>query len=69
LPSPENRNMRSLKITFALLVCAVLLGACGLKGPLYLPGEDGQPIPGVEQVPDDDDLTVNKKKDRQSDPG
>ena len=44
-----------------------MLGACGLKGPLYLPGEDGQTP--ASQVPDDDDLTVNKKKDKQSGPG
>ena len=60
--------MRSLKITFFLLACTAILGACGLKGPLYLPGEDGQSQP-ASQVPDDDDLTVNKKKDKQSGPG
>ncbi len=58
--------MRSLKITIALLVCAAFLGACGLKGPLYLPGEDGQAKSTTGQVPDDDDLTVSKKKDEES---
>ena len=45
-----------------------MLGACGLKGPLYLPGEDPKTAPD-RHVEDDDDLTVNKKKDQQSDPG
>lgn len=60
--------MRSLKIMFVLLTCATLMGACGLKGPLYLPGADGKPAPS-SQIPDEDDLTVNKKKDKQSDKG
>lgn len=59
--------MRSLKITLVLLACTTILGACGLKGPLYLPGEDGQAP--ASQVPDDDDLTVTRKKDKQSGPG
>jgi len=59
--------MRHLKITFVLLACTAILGACGLKGPLYLPGEEGQPP--ASQVPDDDDLTVTRKKDKQSDKG
>jgi len=48
----------------ALLACTTLLGACGLKGPLYLPGEDPSAKPPDGQVTDDDDLTVTKKKDR-----
>ena len=46
----------------ALLACTILLGACGLRGPLYLPGEDPSAKRPDGQVTDDDDLTVTKKK-------
>ena len=58
--------MQSHKSIFTLLACTVLLAACGLKGPLYLPGEDPSAKRVDEQVLDDDDLTVTKKK---KDPG
>ena len=32
--------MQTAKTILALLLCAALLGACGLRGPLYLPGEE-----------------------------
>jgi predicted small lipoprotein YifL len=32
--------MQTVKTILALLLCTALLGACGLKGPLYLPGEE-----------------------------
>jgi predicted small lipoprotein YifL len=32
--------MQTVKITLVILICVVLLGACGLKGPLYLPAEE-----------------------------
>jgi len=56
--------MQTRKSMIALLACTILLGACGLKGPLYLPGEDPSAKPPDRQVTDDDDLTVTKKKDR-----
>lgn len=38
-----------------LLAAAALLGACGQKGPLYLPDESGEvvtrPAPGAEATP------------------
>jgi len=37
--------MQTGKTTILILICAVLLGACGLKGPLYLPDEK----PAAEQ--------------------
>lgn len=48
--------MQTVKITLVILVCAVLLGACGLKGPLYLPEEDpvSVPVPGPESSADID---------------
>jgi len=33
--------MQTVKATLFMLICVTLLGACGLKGPLYL--EDGKP--------------------------
>lgn len=56
--------MQTRKSMIALLACTVLLSACGLRGPLYLPGEDPSARPPDGQVTDDDDLTVTKKKDR-----
>ena len=32
--------MQTAKTILALLLCAALLGACGLRGPLYLPDEE-----------------------------
>ena len=31
--------MQTVKTTLMILICIVLLGACGNKGPLYLPEE------------------------------
>jgi predicted small lipoprotein YifL len=32
--------MQSAKVILLILICVGLLGACGLKGPLYLPDDD-----------------------------
>jgi len=61
--------MRTFKAILALLTCTILLCACGLRGPLYLPGEEPGTRPDTGQVADDDDLTVTRKKDRKSDVG
>jgi len=37
--------MQTVKTTLLILICLTLLGACGLKGPLYIPEEN----PAVEQ--------------------
>ena len=44
--------MQTVKTTLLILICLTLLGACGLKGPLYIPDEN----PAVEQdtLPDED---------------
>lgn len=43
--------MQTVKTTLLILICLTLLGACGLKGPLYIPDEN----PAVEQdtLPDE----------------
>lgn len=35
-----------MKSLAALLLAVLLLGACGLKGPLYLPPPEADPGPG-----------------------
>lgn len=44
--------MQTVKTTVIILICLTLLGACGLKGPLYIPDEN----PALEQdtLPDED---------------
>ena len=41
--------MQTVKTTLVILICVALMGACGLRGPLYLPDEDTATIPAVEQ--------------------
>ena len=41
--------MQTVITTLVILICAALLGACGLRGPLYLPEEDPATKPAVEQ--------------------
>ena len=59
--------MQTIKIYLVILICTTLLGACGLKGPLYLPNENPSsvPVPGLdssaELVPED-----NEKKTEDS---
>ena len=50
--------MRTVKITLMLLLCSTLLGACGLKGPLYLP-EDKR---AAEQAAPADAEAADKEK-------
>jgi predicted small lipoprotein YifL len=58
--------MRTLKAVSIILLCFTLLGACGLKGPLYLPEEE----PATQPVSEQDaatDLKTPAEKQR-SDP-
>jgi predicted small lipoprotein YifL len=41
--------MQTVKITLIVLACVFLLGACGNKGPLYLPGENTGTETATEQ--------------------
>ena len=47
-----------------ILICAALLGACGLRGPLYLPEEDPATKPAVEQ-----DSAVGTDEEKNKDDG
>lgn len=55
--------MQTVKTYFIILICTALLGACGHKGPLYLPEEK----PAVDQESaaqtDTDKEKENAKKD------
>jgi predicted small lipoprotein YifL len=55
--------MQTVRIFLILLSCTVLLGACGLKGPLYLPGED----PASVQVPGPDSSAELDAEETQED--
>ena len=55
--------MQTVRITLVILVCTLLIGACGLKGPLYLPEDEpvSVPVPGPESSADID--PEDKEKD------
>lgn len=50
--------MRSVKSLLLLVIFSLLLGGCGLSGPLYLP--DGQETIKPD-APDDIDKQINQK--------
>lgn len=54
--------MQTVKTTLIILISAILLGACGNKGPLYLPEEKG----AVEQnsTTDADTKEDEEEKDK-----
>jgi len=56
--------MQTVKTTLIILICIVLLGACGNKGPLYLPEEKAT----TEQnsATDADKKEENKEKKKSS---
>jgi predicted small lipoprotein YifL len=56
--------MQTAKATFYLLICVCLLGACGLKGPLYLPDEPAATGPVTRQQEKDEDKEDESKKEK-----
>lgn len=48
--------MHRTRTLLAILICALALTACGLKGPLYLPGEEPPPERTSEQADDVDGI-------------
>ena len=56
--------MQSLKTTLLILISAVVLSACGLKGPLYLPDEDPATDPSSEEGANPDE---NRNKEEEED--
>lgn len=52
--------MQSVKTTVFILICLTLLGACGLKGPLYIPDEDT--TVKLDTLPDEDAKKEEEKE-------
>jgi len=52
--------MQTVKTILLFLICVTMLGACGLKGPLYLPEEK----PATGQTPADEDAAQEKDKEK-----
>jgi predicted small lipoprotein YifL len=52
--------MQTVKTISIFLLCVTLLGACGLKGPLYLPEDE----PASEQTPADQEAGQDKENDK-----
>lgn len=57
--------MQTMKTIILILICTVLLGACGNKGPLYLP--DGKSTAKLA-TPIDDETDEEEKEDDGSAP-
>lgn len=55
--------MQTVKTILIFLICVMLLGACGLKGPLYLPEDE----PASGQTKADQDAGQEKDKDKKKD--
>ena len=53
--------MQTIRTIFMILISAVVLSACGLRGPLYLSDEDPATKPVVEQETDGNE---DKEKDK-----
>jgi predicted small lipoprotein YifL len=63
--------MQTVKTALTLLLSIVLLGACGLKGPLYLEDEEPAANPATNQeVSADTEKAENKEssKNKKTDP-
>ena len=56
--------MQTVKKPLLILICTTLLGACGLKGPLYLPEED----PVSVEVPGPESSADMESEDKEEDP-
>ena len=52
--------MQTVKTILLFLICVTMLGACGLKGPLYLPEENA----AAEATPADKDTAQDKDKEK-----
>ena len=59
--------MQTVKALLQILICIGLLGACGLKGPLYLPPDDTANKADTEQQPGESADEENNKDDSEKD--
>lgn len=56
--------MQTVKTILFILICTALLGACGLRGPLYLEEETPPalaPATGQDSAPDTDEAENSEK--------
>ena len=54
--------MQTVKTTLVILISIVLLGACGNKGPLYLPEENASAEQSSATGADEKEENKDKKK-------
>ena len=59
--------MQTVRTILIFLLCVTLLGACGLKGPLYLP--EDEPASGQTKAAQDAGQEKDKDKDKKKDSG
>ena len=59
--------MQTVKTTLVILICVAFVGACGLRGPLYLPDEDPATKPAAEQDSAADTDEEKNKDDEEKD--
>ena len=59
--------MQTVKTTLVILICVAVMGACGIRGPLYLPDEDPASKPAVEQDSAADTDEEKNKDDKEKD--
>jgi predicted small lipoprotein YifL len=62
--------MKTVKAILLIMITTAVIGACGLRGPLYLQDEAPATAPAVEQdsTPDKDGVE-EKDKDKEKDKG
>jgi predicted small lipoprotein YifL len=62
--------MQTVKATLVILISLILLGACGLKGPLYLPSESPVSESAVGQESDSktDETTIEEDEKEKKSP-
>ncbi len=61
--------MQTYKATLLILICVALLGACGLRGPLYLPTENLDSKTDIEQHSSPATDAVEDDEDAEKDTG
>ena len=66
--------MQTAKATILILICVTLLGACGLRGPLYLPTQNPDSKTNIEQdstpvAEEEEDEYSGKGIEKKSDSG
>lgn len=60
--------MQTAKAFLLMLICAVLLSACGLRGPLYLAEETPVDEQRSDQAADTGDQSEDEKEDEKDKP-